>query len=177
MISKKAICALGLMFSTTSIAGSDWNTRKGMRFGYSYLGGLEKSMLLQTKDNPKGDPDAKLRTPGMFAMGFELQQTREGGSWLDMLFVQNVTLSGLDQSIAAPSASLLVGFEIQKQLQMAIGPNLSAVDPAGEENYFHLATAVGYTVAAGDFSVPFHVVYIPDVQGHFRVAATTGVNW
>jgi hypothetical protein len=177
MINKKAVCAMGLMFSTTSIAGSEWNSRKGMRFGYSYLGGLGDEELLQTDSNPKGDPDARLRTPGMFAMGFELQQTREGGSWLDMLFVQNVTVSGLDQSIAAPSASLLVGFEIEKQLQMAIGPNLSAVDPADTGNYFHLATAVGYTAEAGDFSVPFHVVYVPDVNGYFRLAATTGVNW
>lgn len=177
MISKKAICAMGLMFSTTSIAGTDWGTRKGMRFGYSYLGGLEDHQLLKTDDNPDGDPDASLRTPGMFAMGFELQQTREGGSWLDMLFIQNVTISGLDQSIAAPSASLLVGFEIQDQLQLAIGPNLSAVDPENSGNYFHLATAAGYTVEAGDFSVPFHVVYIPDVLGNFRLAATTGINW
>ncbi|MGB0638187.1 MAG: hypothetical protein ACPGTU_02570 [Myxococcota bacterium] len=172
MISKKAICAMGLMFSTTSIAGTDWNTRKGMRFGYSYLGGVEEAGLLKGDD-----PDSRLASPGMFSMGFELQETREGGSWLDMLFIQNVTISGIDQSIVAPSASLLVGFEIQDQLQMAIGPNLSAFDPAEEENYMHLAMAVGYTAEAGDFSVPFHVVYIPDVNGFFRVAATTGVNW
>jgi hypothetical protein len=172
MISKKAICAMGLMFSTTSIAGTDWNTRKGMRFGYSYVTGLEEAGLLK-----KDDPDSKLATPGMFSMGFELQETREGGSWLDMLFIQNVTISGLDQSIVAPSASLLVGFEIQDQLQMAIGPNLSAFDPAEEGNYMHLAMAAGYTAEAGDFSVPFHVVWIPDVNGFHRIAATTGVNW
>jgi hypothetical protein len=36
---------------------------------------------------------------------------------------------------------------------------------------------VGYTADAGIFSVPVHLSYIPDVDGFYRMAVTTGVNW
>jgi len=108
-------------------------------------------------------------------MGFELQQTMPGGDWLDILFVQNVTVAGMDQSIVSPSARILVGFEINDALQLAIGPNLGAAHPS--DNHIHLIVAVGYTAQAGMFSVPFHISYVPDADGYYMTALTTGVNW
>ena len=53
---------------------------------------------------PIAETSDRVDSPQMFAMGFEMQQTRSGGSWLDVLFKQNgKTISGLDQSIIAPS--------------------------------------------------------------------------
>ena len=77
----------------------DWNNRKGIRFGYNYAN--------------KADESDRLDKPHMFAIGFETQQTMDGDSWLDLLFIQNLTISGLDQSVILPSASALVGFEIK----------------------------------------------------------------
>jgi len=37
--------------------------------------------------------------------------------------------------------------------------------------------ANGWTQDAGIFSVPVHLVFIPDVNDYYRVAVTTGINW
>jgi len=143
-----------------------WTYRKGLRFGYNYVNkGAEKTAL---NDNPR------LSSPHMFAMGFEMQQTMAGGDWLDILFIQNITISGLEQSLVIPSANALVGFEISRKLQAGVGINLS---PADDGNYVHLVTAVGWTQTAGSLSIPLHLVFIPDVNDYWRCAVTTGVNW
>jgi len=100
-----------------------------------------------------------------------------GGDWLDLLFIENVTISGLEQSVMVPSANALVGFEINNALQVAVGANVTIYDPADDGNYIHLVSAIGWTQAAGRFSVPVHLIYIPDINGYYRIAATTGVNW
>ena len=143
--------------------------RKGLRFGYNYVNqGAEKTEL---------NDDPRLSSPHMFAMGFEMQQTMAGGDWLDILFIQNVTISGLEQSLVIPSANALAGFEINRKLQAGVGVNLSPADPADDGNYVHLVTAVGWTQQAGSLSVPLHLVFIPDVNDYWRCAVTTGVNW
>jgi len=147
---------------------ADWTKRSGLRFGYNYI---------NNGHNPTNNEPAKLRSPHMFAIGYELQQTMSGGDWLDILFIQNVTISGLEQSVIAPSANILVGFEINDTLQLAVGGNISAYDPSPDGNYVHLVTALGFTAAAGKLSVPVHIVYVPDVNGFWRAGITTGVNW
>ena len=147
---------------------ADWKKRAGLRFGYNYL---------SNGDKPTNGEEVKLRSPHMFAIGYELQQTMSGGDWLDILFIQNVTISGLEQSVIAPSANVLVGFEVNDTLQLAVGANLSVYDPSPDGNYVHLVTALGFTAAAGKLSVPLHLVYVPDVNGFWRCAITTGVNW
>jgi|TARA_R110001583_G_scaffold16234_10_gene66231 hypothetical protein len=141
----------------------DWSTRKGMRFGYNYAN--------------KADESDRLESPHMFAIGFEMQQTMDGDSWLDLLFIQNLTISGLDQSVVLPSANALVGFEIKDSLQLAVGANATIVDPSDSNHYLHLVTAVGWTQDAGIFSVPVHLIFVPDVNDYYRVAVTTGINW
>jgi len=172
MIKKILTCALGLALTTTAVAddhavsiseSADWTTRKGLRFGYNYVHG--------------GDESERLESPHLFAMGFEAQQTMSGGDWLDLLFIQNITISGLEQSVVVPSANALVGFEINNALQVAVGANVTIYDPADDGNYIHLVSAIGWTQAAGRFSVPVHLIYIPDINGYYRIAATTGVNW
>ena len=127
----------------------DWSTRKGMRFGYNYAN--------------KADESDRLESPHMFAIGFEMQQTMDGDSWLDLLFIQNLTISGLDQ--------------IKDSLQLAVGANATIVDPSDSNHYLHLVTAVGWTQDAGIFSVPVHLIFVPDVNDYYRVAVTTGINW
>ena len=176
MIKKILACIFCLGLSTPVLADDhavgggnsassemDWNTRKGIRFGYNYAN--------------KADESDRLQSPHMFAIGFELQQTMDGDSWLDLLFIQNLTISGLDQSVVLPSANALVGFEIQDALQLAVGANVTVVDPSDENHYVHLVTAVGWTQDAGIFSVPVHLVFVPDVNDYYRVAVTTGINW
>ena len=188
MIKTTLACALGLMLSvpayaetqpaaaTSTVAYEEiksiplsWSHRKGLRFGYNYVNrGAEKTVL---------NSDPRLSSPHMFAIGFELNQKMAGGDWLDILFIQNATISGLEQSLIIPSANVLVGFEINNALQLAVGANAAPVDPANDGNYIHLVTAIGWTQQAGSLSVPLHLVFIPDVNDYWRCAVTTGVNW
>jgi hypothetical protein len=148
---------------TINLSGEEWTVRKGMRFGYTYAN--------------KSDKSERLESPHMVSLGFEMQQTMHGGEWLDILFIQNIMVSGIDQSVLAPSVNGLVGFEVNESLQIGVGVNGTIYDPSNQDHYFHLVAAVGWTQQAGKFSVPIHVVYIPDVKDYYRFAVTTGVNW
>ena len=190
MFKKILACALFTVFATSTSgvvladeAPSKWKQRSGVRFGYSFLNKGTQPQCTQERRPPWRDesvpcnPDVKLSSNHMFLLGFELQQTLDGGSWLDILFIQNISVAGLDQSLFAPSASVLIGFEFDDQVQLAVGANASAYDPADEGNYIHLVAAIGYTADIGDLNLPIHVSYVPDVNGYWRAAVTTGVNW
>ena len=141
MLKKILICALGFLI-TASLTGcpeasahptdqagaKKWTKRSGVRFGYVYA---------NNSDQPDADgKESKLKSPHMTTMGFELQQCMPGGKWLDVLFIQNVSITGLDQSVVSPSVRALIGFEIDKSVQLAVGPSLSFHDPAGEDSMF-----------------------------------------
>jgi hypothetical protein len=133
----------------------------GFRIGYSYING--------------GEQHERLSTPHLFVMGYEATQRISGGEWLNIITVQNFMVGGMNQSVFIPTANFLLGFEMNEQFQIGVGPNFSPFSDPSE--MIHMIGAVGYTPKVGDFNVPLHVSYIPDVDGNFRVAATTGVNW
>ncbi len=170
MIKKLCIGLLALILSTPAMAAGneqspkqEWDQRKGLRFGYAYIN--------------HGDDSPHLKNPSMFTIGFEGQQTMKGGEWLDLLFIENITIGGLEQSVLIPSVNLMVGFEINNRLQLGVGANAALSDPSGDDNYLHLVAGAGWTQPAGAFSVPIHVVFIPDINDYWRLVATTGVNW
>ena len=137
------------------------STRSGIRLGYGYQAGdIEDTSV-----------------PHFFTMGYELQQTVHGGSWLDILFVQNLLIGGIAQSEFIPSVNLLVGFEIDKQLQIGVGPNVSFWDPSNTDKFIHMVAAVGWQQKVGELTVPFHINIVPDKDGFWRSGVTTGVNW
>ncbi len=61
---------------------ADWKKRSGLRFGYNYLNNGEA---------PTNGEEAKLRSPHMFAIGYELQQTMSGVIFLSVIFMGNTT--------------------------------------------------------------------------------------
>jgi hypothetical protein len=131
----------------------------GFRLGYLYL----------------NDPPAPLQSPHLFVLGYELTQRALGGSWLDVIFVENLSVAGLNQSVFLPSGNALVGFRLGRQVELGTGVNVTPFDPNGK--YWHQVLAAGWTPGAGAFAVPVHVTLIPDVDGQWRVGATVGVNW
>lgn len=140
--------------------------KHGFRVGYSYVN-LPRAYF--------DSPLAQLKSPHLFTMGYEVTQTMDGGGWLDVITVQNITLAGIDQNVFIPSFNALVGFEILDQIQLGVGPSLTPLDP--NEKYVRLIAAAGWTPQAGAFNVPVHFLLIPDPEGHWRVGATVGVNW
>ena len=79
-----------------------------------------------------------------------------------------VLLGGLDQGVALPSVSWLVGLRTAEGTEFGIGPN---VTPAGVA----LAVAAGVTLRAGIMNVPLNVAVVPSSAGT-RVSFLTGFN-
>lgn len=134
----------------------------GFRLGYTYL------------NTPEGEP-APLPSPHLFVFGYEATQRIVGGGWLNVILVENASVAGVNQSLFLPSFNSLIGFEIDEQLQLGTGVNVSPFDPHGRR--VHQVLAVGWTPQAGGFNVPIHFTVIPDVAGAWRVGSTVGVNW
>ncbi|MGH9202125.1 MAG: hypothetical protein ACRD2A_12925, partial [Vicinamibacterales bacterium] len=79
-----------------------------------------------------------------------------------------VLLGGLEQGVALPSVSWLVGLRTREGTEFGVGPN---VTPAGVA----LAFAAGVTVRAGVLNVPMNVAVVPSKAGT-RVSFLTGFN-
>ena len=79
-----------------------------------------------------------------------------------------VLLGGLDQGVALPSVSWLVGLRTREGTEFGIGPNIT---PAGVA----LAFAAGVTLRAGSLNVPLNVAVVPSKAGT-RVSFLTGFN-
>jgi hypothetical protein len=144
-----------LLAAAGAQAGEPLDTRHGFRVGYTYA------------------EHEELTHPHLFVMGYELSQRKKGGAGLDVLFVQNVMVSGLNQSRAVPSGNLLVGASIADTVEVGVGPNLTL----SPELTTNMVAAVGITVPAGEFDVPVHLAWVSDAENVGRVLLTTGVNW
>ena len=75
-------------------------------------------------------------------------------------------LGGLDQSVAIPSLSWMVGLRTKEGAEFGVGPN---VTPAGVA----LALAAGVTMRAGVLNVPMNFAVVPTRAGT-RVTMLTG---
>ncbi|HJU42967.1 MAG TPA: hypothetical protein VJ691_09135 [Vicinamibacterales bacterium] len=77
-------------------------------------------------------------------------------------------LGGLDQGVALPSLSWLVGLRTANGTEFGVGPN---VTPVG----ISLAMAAGTTIRAGFLNVPVNVAVVPSKSG-MRVSFLTGFS-
>jgi hypothetical protein len=134
--------------------------KHGFRFGYGYT-------------NTDIESHDILRSKWMYVIGYELNQKLYGGDWIDVLFVQNVSIVGLNQSILIPSLNALIGFEFSQKFQIVSGINIVP----GSSEMLHMVLGAGWTPKVGKINIPCHVTYIPDVNNNWRMYLTTGVNW
>src|SRR5829696_903271 len=79
-----------------------------------------------------------------------------------------VLLGGLEQSVALPSVSWLVGLRTRNGVEFALGPNITPVGVA-------LALAAGTTIRAGVLNVPVNLAVVPSKSG-VRVSVLTGFS-
>ena len=79
-----------------------------------------------------------------------------------------VLFGGLDQGVALPSLSWMVGLRTREGAEFGIGPNIT---PAGVA----LALAGGVTFRAGNLNVPMNVAVVPSKAGT-RISILTGFN-
>jgi hypothetical protein len=132
----------------------------GPRFGVTFLdqGVIDKLAARNIEVKP---------SISQFGWQFEKQfYSKEGGvtavnEWVFLL-------GGLDQSVAIPSLSWMVGLRTRDGAEFGIGPN---VTPGGVA----LALAGGITLRAGLLNVPVNVAFVPSKVGS-RVSVLTGFN-
>jgi hypothetical protein len=77
-----------------------------------------------------------------------------------------VLVGGLEQSVALPSVSWLVGLRTSQGAEFGIGPNIT---PAGAA----LALAAGMTLRSGSLNIPMTFAVVPSKSG-VRVSILTG---
>lgn len=86
-------------------------------------------------------------------------------------FQEVVLVSGLEQSLAIPSGSLLIGYRDASGFEVGFGPTLS-ISGIG------VIIAVGYTISFQGVFVPLDIsVVLPNSQRPISVALTTGFNF
>ena len=143
----------------------DGRINHGFRVGYGYI-------------NADVENDV-LKSEWLYHIGYEVNQKIIGGSWINVLFAQNISVVGLNQGIVIPSGNLLFGFELQERFQILSGLNLVPMPDSKDTIPLdtHMVAAVGWTPQVGDINIPFHVIAVPDVEDKWRGYITTGVNW
>ena len=102
-----------------------------------------------------------------FGWQFERQFFAKGGP-VTMVTEWVALLGGLEQGVALPSLSWMVGVRTRDGAEFGIGPN---VTPAGTA----LVLATGMTFRAGALNVPVNVAVVPSRTGT-RVTLLTGFS-
>jgi len=125
----------------TADEDSGWHRPAGTRFGHGFRVGW---MYLDNVDKPTRESgkslmqELGLKSPHMMLLGYEAFYRIVGHSWIDVLFVGNVTVAGLEQSKFIPAGSALIGFEFARKLQLGVGElRLHAVAVALPERRLH----------------------------------------
>jgi hypothetical protein len=90
------------------------------------------------------------------------------GSGMTMVTEWIALVGGLDQSVAIPSLSWMVGVRTSDGAEFGVGPNIT---PAGTA----LVLATGMTFRAGAFNVPVNVAVVPSRSGA-RVSLLSGIS-
>ena len=131
----------------------------GFRIGYTYGHNLDRNTNFD------------IRSSHMSTMGYEITEAIDSGlDGFRIVFVQNLVVSGLEQGLALPSLSALVGYELFGIAQMGVGGNFGVTGA-------RMIIAAGFNPQAGNFQVPVHMHFIPDPSGDWRIGLSTGVNF
>ena len=132
----------------------------GPRFGMTAL----STGVVEELHKRKIDVDANI---SQFGWQFE-RQFYSRGSGVAAVNEWVVLLGGLDQGVALPSLSWMVGLRTRDGAEFGIGPNIT---PAGVA----LAVAGGVTFRAGTLNVPMNVAVVPSKVGT-RISVLTGFS-
>jgi hypothetical protein len=145
----------------------------GFRLGYLYIHDIESPVDSENPMSQPYDDRYGIRSPHMFMLGYELAVRIFGHDWLNMLLIGNVLIAGFEQSRFFPSANFMLGFEFDEMLQLGVGVSLTPTkdDPA------HIVAAAGWTPRVGEFYLPIHFFFVPDINGHHKLGATLGVTF
>ena len=133
----------------------------GPRFGFTVLSdGIVRK--LKTDDSISVGP-----VVSQFGWQFE-KQFYSGPNGPTAVTEMVVLFGGLEQGVALPSFSWLVGVRTKSGTEFGVGPNITPVGVA-------LAISGGKTFRVGVLNVPVNVAVVPSKSG-VRVSMLTGFN-
>lgn len=146
--------------STTFLPLPDVVDLSGPRFGITSLspGNVEALTARNIEINP---------LISQFGWQFE-RQFYNRGDGVTAVTEWVALLGGLDQSVALPSLSWLVGVRTKDGAEFGIGPNIT---PLGTS----LVLAAGITIRTGALNVPMNIAIVPSKTGT-RLTVLTGFN-
>jgi len=149
----------------------------GIRLGYNFISNYDVMTRGCDSDGNNCTKSLKdefgIQTPHTMILGYEAMYRIVGHSWLNVIMVGNVSVAGLEQSKFIPTASGLIGAELNHSFQIGIGVNLTP----DKEAPSHMIAAVGWTPKVGSIYTPVHFFFVPDPAGNHRSGATIGVTW
>ena len=155
-----AIPAVGQRFQSKTGALSQPISLSGPRFGVTFLGeGIIDKLV---EHDITVDPVIT-----QFGWQFE-KRFYAGASGVSALNEWVLLVGGLEQGVALPSLTWMVGLRTKEGAEFGIGPN---VTPLG----VGLAIAAGTTFKAGVLNIPVNVAIVPSRSG-VRVSMLTGFN-
>jgi hypothetical protein len=162
-----AAAALALTFSTPALSQptvppvADMVSLSGPRFGGTFLSdGVVKKL--------KTD-DGLTVAPFISQFGWQFEKQFYGGVGGPTAVTEAVVLlGGLEQGVALPSVSWLVGVRTKNGTEFGVGPNINPVGAA-------LVVSGGMTFRAGVLNVPVNVAVVPSKAG-VRVSVLSGFN-
>ena len=107
------------------------------------------------------------------------QLIRLGKTRNHFAFQELILVGGLEQNIALPDVSVLLGFKTHFGLELGLGPDVGIRSSGGELRFsLALALAVGWTLRFKGISVPITFIAVPtpaDVMPRFSLL--TGFNF
>jgi len=146
--------------TTTLPPVADVADLSGPRFGFTFL----PEGLIQTL----AERDIQVG-PNISQFGWQFEKVfYTKGSSVTMVTEWVALLGGLEQSVALPSLSWMVGVRTRDGAEFGIGPNLT---PAGSG----LVLAAGMTFRAGALNIPLNVAVVPSRAGA-RVSVLSGFS-
>jgi hypothetical protein len=107
--------------------------------------------------------------PVITQFGWQFERQFTTGDWgLTPVTEFVVLVGGLEQDVAVPSLTWLIGLRTKQGAEFGIGPNIT---PAGTA----LAIAGGVTLRLGPLNVPMNFAIVPSDSG-VRLSVLTGFN-
>jgi len=112
------------------------------------------------------------------------QRIRLGTTDHHFAFQEVLLIGGLEQGIAIPSFSLIIGFRFAFGLEFGLGPNIYLSAQNEGLGYpsltpsFTVVYAIGYTFSFQGIHIPIDIAIVPTpADGHIRLSFLTGFNF
>ena len=103
---------------------------------------------------------------------------------VSVIFQEFFLIGGLDQNLAAPGFTFLMGLRVAPGIEFGAGPNiLFDVSELGEDKpeaksvvKTAFVLGIGMSLPAGRFNFPINIAFTPSSTG-LRTTIITGVSW